>query len=97
MAYSTTPSSSATLTLNLSGFTSSDPSVNTRMSLHNIDHTTGCKKTTGLKELKELIIVMLVLLFLMKIVMMALLLQEHIYILKILTQQQREQESLLSM
>ena len=50
MAYSTTPSSSATITINSSGYTSSDVSISSKMSLHNIDHATGCKKTTGLKR-----------------------------------------------
>ena len=51
MAYSTTPSSSVSLTINSSGFTSSDAVVTSRMSLHQIDHSTGCKKTTCLKRI----------------------------------------------
>ena len=51
MAYSTTPSSSVSITINQSGFTSSDVGITSKMSLHNIDHSTGCKKTTGLKRI----------------------------------------------
>ena len=52
MAYSTTPSSSVSVTINQSGYTSSDVTVTSSMNLHNIDHSTGCKKTTGLKRQK---------------------------------------------
>jgi hypothetical protein len=51
MAYSTTPSSTATLTVRQSGFTSSDVSVTSNMTLHNIDHSTGSKFSTGLKRI----------------------------------------------
>jgi hypothetical protein len=52
MAYSTTPSSSVSITINQSGFTSSDVGITSKMNLHNIDHSTGCKKSTGLKRIK---------------------------------------------
>ena len=51
MAYSTTPSTTAAITINSSGYTSSDAKVSSTMNLHNIDHSTGCKKTTGLKRI----------------------------------------------
>ena len=52
MAYSTTPTSSVSITINQSGFTSSDVGISSKMNLHNIDHSTGCKKSTGLKRVK---------------------------------------------
>ena len=52
MAYSTTPTSTASITITQSGFTSSDVGITSKMSLHNIDHSTGCKKSTGLKRIK---------------------------------------------
>ena len=52
MAYSTTPSTTVAITINSSGYTSSDAKVSSTMNLHNIDHSTGCKKTTGLKRAK---------------------------------------------
>ena len=50
MAYSTTPSTTVGITINQSGYTSSDARVSSTMSLHNIDHATGSKFTTGLKR-----------------------------------------------
>ena len=50
MAYSTTPTAKATLTLTTSGMSSSDTSINQTMNLHDIAHTLGCKRTTGLKR-----------------------------------------------
>ena len=50
MAYSTTPSASASLTISQSGYTSSDVAISSSMSLHDITHAAGCKKSTGLKR-----------------------------------------------
>ena len=50
MAYSTTPTASASLTISQSGYTSSDVSISSRMSLHDITHGAGCKRSTGLKR-----------------------------------------------
>tara|TARA_Y100000592_G_scaffold52928_2_gene83601 strand:+ start:1433 stop:1918 length:486 start_codon:yes stop_codon:yes gene_type:complete len=50
MAYSTTPTATASLTISTSGYTSSDVSVSNRMQLHDITHGAGCKRSTGLKR-----------------------------------------------
>lgn len=50
MAYSTTPSASASLTISQSGYTSSDVSISSSMSLQDITHAAGCKRSTGLKR-----------------------------------------------
>ena len=50
MAYSTTPTAKATLTLTTSGMSSSDTSINTTMDLHDVAHKLGCTRSTGLKR-----------------------------------------------
>tara|TARA_R110000744_G_scaffold100614_1_gene194099 strand:+ start:154 stop:639 length:486 start_codon:yes stop_codon:yes gene_type:complete len=50
MAYSSTPSASASLSISQSGYTSSDISISNRMQLHDITHAAGCKRSTGLKR-----------------------------------------------
>jgi len=50
MAYSSTPSAGATLTISQSGYTSSDVSISSNMSLQDITHAAGCKRSTGLKR-----------------------------------------------
>ena len=50
MAYSTNPTASAVLSINQSGYTSSDVSISNRMQLHDITHAAGCKRSTGLKR-----------------------------------------------
>jgi len=51
MAYSSTPTASASLTISQSGYTSSDVSINSSMSLQDITHAAGCKRSTGLKRI----------------------------------------------
>tara|TARA_R100001443_G_scaffold28962_1_gene42220 strand:- start:3988 stop:4473 length:486 start_codon:yes stop_codon:yes gene_type:complete len=50
MAYSTTPSASASVSITQSGYTSSDVTITNRMTLHDITHAAGCKRSTGLKR-----------------------------------------------
>lgn len=50
MAYSTTPTGTVSLNINTAGYTSSDVGVSARMSLHDITHGAGCKRSTGLKR-----------------------------------------------
>ena len=50
MAYSTTPTAAASITITTSGYTSSDVSVSNRMSLQDITHGAGCKRSTGLRR-----------------------------------------------
>ena len=50
MAYSTTPSATAVISITQSGYTSSDVSVSSRMRLQDISHAAGCKRSTGLKR-----------------------------------------------
>tara|TARA_R100000458_G_C8269723_1_gene244482 strand:- start:21 stop:506 length:486 start_codon:yes stop_codon:yes gene_type:complete len=52
MAYSTTPTASAAITISQSGYTSSDVAISNRMSLQDITHAAGCKRSTGLKRIK---------------------------------------------
>lgn len=51
MAYSTTPTAQATISIATTGYTSSDVSISSRMTLHDITHAAGCKKSTGLKRI----------------------------------------------
>ena len=50
MAYSSTPTASASLSITQSGYTSSDISITKRMSLHDITHAAAPKRSTGLKR-----------------------------------------------
>ena len=51
MAYSTSPSATATISISCSGYTSSDVNLHSSMALHDIVHRLGCTKTTGLKRI----------------------------------------------
>jgi hypothetical protein len=50
MAYSTTPTANASISITQSGYTSSDVTISNRMPLNDITHAAGCKRSTGLKR-----------------------------------------------